>query len=265
MKALDLTERRFGEKRAGGAPVVLLHGLLGSSRNWQTAAVRLAERHAVVALDLRNHGDSPHDRRMDYGSMAADVRAWADREGSDRIHLVGHSMGGKVAMRLACDDPGRVASLTVVDIAPRAYPPRWEREFAAMRRMPVSGLERRSEAEAWLEEDIRDWAFRKFLVSNLERDPGGGFRWRVNLEILEGALPELFRQVPEGGEGYAGPTLFMRGAGSRFVSENDRPMMARFFPDYRLETVEGAGHNVHFDQPDRFAAGVLEQVERADG
>lgn len=255
METVELAARSFGGPE-GATRVILLHGLLGSSRNWQTAGRLLAETFRVTALDLRNHGDSPHNRRMDYPSMAADVLAWMDAAGMERGHVLGHSMGGKVAIRLACDRPDRVRSLTVVDIAPRAYPPRWEREFAAMRRMPVERFERRSEAEEWLETDIRDWAFRKFLVSNLERAAEGGFRWIVNLAILEAALPNLFRQVPEAGMRFDGPALFLRGGESRFVQDSDKPMMDRFFGDCRLETITDAGHNVHFDQPRAFVETV---------
>lgn len=259
MQTVELAERALGGAEDAPA-LVLLHGLLGSSRNWQTAGKQLAESFRVIALDLRNHGGSPHDRHMDYPSMAADVLTWMDHSGLERMHLLGHSMGGKVAMYLACRYPERIQSLTVVDIAPRAYPPRWEREFAAMRRMPVHQFTKRQEAEEWLEKDISDWAFRKFLVSNLERDPDGGFRWIVNLGILESALPNLFRQIPEPGQGYDGPVLFLRGSQSKFVSDADLPMIEGFFPQAKLVTVEGAGHNVHFDQTERFVSIVIDNL-----
>lgn len=259
METVELAERAFGG--AEGAPVLLLlHGLLGSSRNWQTAAKKLAESFRTFALDLRNHGASPHDPHMDYPALAADVLAWLDRRGLERLHLLGHSMGGKVAMYLACHYPARIRSLTVVDISPRAYPPRWEREFAVMRRMPVQHFSKRQEAEEWLEADIKDWAFRKFLVSNLERDPAGGFRWIVNLGILESALPNLFRQVPESGQGYGGPVLFLRGSKSNFVKDDDLPLIKSFFPTARLGTVEGAGHNVHFDQLEAFIRALKDNL-----
>jgi pimeloyl-ACP methyl ester carboxylesterase len=264
MEIVDLADRSMGGP--DGAPVILLlHGLLGSSRNWQTVGRKLADSFRVVALDLRNHGASAHNRRMDYPAMAADVLAWMDKSGVEQLHLVGHSMGGKVSMYLACHHPERIQSLTVVDIAPHAYPPRWEREFAAMRRMPVHHFQKRQEAEEWLEKDISDWAFRKFLVSNLERDPSGGFRWIVNLGILESALPNLFRQIPEPGQSYEGPVLFLRGSKSKFVSDADIRMIEGFFPKAKLVTVEGAGHNVHFDQTDRFIESVSQFIIRKDG
>jgi len=264
METVPLAQRKFGGDM-DGTPLILLHGLLGSSRNWQTSGRMLAEYRPVTALDLRNHGESPHDARMDYPVMAADVLAWMDREEAGPAHLLGHSMGGKVAMYLVTHYPERFLSLTVVDIAPRAYPPRWEREFTVMRKMPVGEFARRSEAEQWLESEISDWAFRKFLVTNLERLPEGGFRWIVNLETLQGALPNLFRQIPEDGACYGGPVLFLRGERSRFVSEEDVPMMRRFFPDSSLETITQAGHNVHFDQPEAFVDRLVKHLREAEG
>jgi len=263
METVPLAQRTFAEG-SDGTPLILLHGLLGSSRNWQTAGRLLEKAYPVTALDLRNHGESPHDSRMDYPVMAADVLYWMDLQKIERAHLLGHSMGGKVAMYLVTHYPDRFRSLTVVDIAPRAYPPRWEREFSVMRRMPVGDFNRRSEAEEWLEPEISDWAFRKFLVTNLERDAEGGFRWIVNLKTLQDALPNLFKQVPEAGDRYDGPALFMRGERSRFVEEKDYPMMQEFFPSAVLETIDGAGHNVHFDQPQAFAACLLQHLKEAD-
>ncbi|HSH09715.1 MAG TPA: alpha/beta fold hydrolase, partial [Oceanipulchritudo sp.] len=254
---------RFMGGEAHAPPLLLLHGLLGSSRNWQSAGRMLAESLRVYALDLRNHGESPHHDQLDYPIMAADVLAWMDTVGLARIHICGHSMGGKVAMYLACRYPERFTSLTVVDIAPRAYPPRWEKEFATMRRMPVTGFTRRSEAEEWLEEEVRDWGFRKFLVSNLERAPEGGFRWMVNLAILQAALPNLFQQIPQDGQRYEGPTLFIRGGNSRFIEDEDMELIRRFFPFFELETIPEAGHNVHFDQPQAFVEALKAHVREA--
>lgn len=262
MNTVDIAHRHMGGAQAA-APVILLHGLLGSARNWQSAGRLLAQDFRVYALDLRNHGESPHDPVMNYPAMAADVRAWLDRQALRRVHIVGHSMGGKVAMHLATRLPERVISLTVVDISPRAYPPRWERELEAMQRMPVAQFTKRLEAEQWLEDYIRDWAFRKFLVSNLERAPAGGFQWVVNLDILQAALPNLFQQVPEEGWRFDGRTLFVRGGNSRFIEESDLAMIRRLFPFARLETVEDAGHNVHFDQPEAFVRVIKQHMENA--
>lgn len=261
MRTVALKHRFLGGE-ADQPPVVLLHGLLGSSRNWQSAGRKLGESFRVNALDLRNHGESPHDPEMDYPSLAADIVAWLDAAELPEVHLVGHSMGGKTAMYLACEYPQRVASLTVVDIASRQYPPRWEKEFAVMQAMPVTHFSKRQEAEEWLEKDIRDWAFRKFLVSNLERNPDGGFSWIVNLDILQAALPRLFIQVPADGKHYDGHVLFLRGSESRFFLDEDLRMVRQFFPSATLQTIAGAGHNVHFDQPDAFVKAVRAHIQK---
>lgn len=245
MTPVPLSVRDYGGPE-NGEQVILLHGLLGSSRNWQSLARLLAERYHVTALDLRNHGSSPHSPIMDYAHMAADVSECLQGR---RAHVIGHSMGGKVAMRLACTAPDSVKSLTVIDIAPRAYPARWQAEFAAMQRLPVERLRSRAEAEELLESDISDWAFRKFLVTNLERAEGGGFRWLINLDTLVRSLPALFQQMPETGMRYTGPTLFATGSRSRFVDDSDHPHIRSFFSDCRIEEIQDAGHNVHFDQP----------------
>ncbi|MEX0322478.1 MAG: alpha/beta fold hydrolase [Puniceicoccaceae bacterium] len=257
-------QHRYWGNTPGKPDVLLLHGLLGSSRNWQGVGNKLSRYCNVAALDQRNHGTSPHHSSMTYPSLVADVVAWLDAMEIGQIHLVGHSMGGKVCMYLACRYPERVSSLTVVDIAPRAYPPRWEKEFAAMQRMPVQHFTRRSEAEDWLKEEVRDWAFRKFLVSNLEREEAGGFRWIVNLDILQAALPNLFHQVPDDGQRYAGPVLYMRGSESRFVTEGDYAMIRAFFPAVQLKTIPEAGHNVHFDQADLFVQSLQNHIRAVD-
>jgi pimeloyl-ACP methyl ester carboxylesterase len=147
----------------GRPPLVILHGMLGSSRNWQTTGRDLAEKYHVLALDLRNHGDSPHASEMSYAAMVEDVIGWLDAQQLTRVTLLGHSMGGKVAMLLACRHPERVAGLIVVDIAPKDY--RWpahREEFAAMNELDLASLESRAAGEQAFESRISDWAMRKF-------------------------------------------------------------------------------------------------------
>ena len=141
---------------AGKPPLVILHGLLGSSRNWQTAGRDLSDQFHVCALDLRNHGDSFHAHEVTYEIMAADVLAWLDAQGIERTHLLGHSLGGKVAMLLACRHAGRVERLVVVDIAPKAYPHSHAREFDAMRELDLVALQSRAEAEQQLAVRVPD-------------------------------------------------------------------------------------------------------------
>jgi pimeloyl-ACP methyl ester carboxylesterase len=166
--------------------------MLGSSRNWLTAGADLAEHYHVLAPDLRNHGRSPHDDTMDYEALRGDVLTWMEAQGLGRVTLVGHSMGGKTAMLLACRHPERVERLIVVDIAPRDYFwPGHRASFAAMNELELRDLRSRAEAELRFEARVPNWAMRKFLATNLERTEDGNWRWQINLPGLSRALPQM--------------------------------------------------------------------------
>jgi esterase len=233
---------------AGHAPLVLLHGLLGSSRNWQTAGAELAARHHVLALDLRNHGASPHAPTMSYPEMVTDVLSWLDAQKLGQVDLLGHSMGGKVAMLLACRHPKRVRRLTVVDIAPKDYAWAGHRaSFAAMNELNLADLRSRAEAEMRFEARVPNWAMRKFLTTNLERMGEGGWRWVINLPVIGASLPELERNPLLSGDRFAGPTLFVAGGKSNYIEPEDTKVIQEHFPAAKLVTIEAAGHNPHME------------------
>lgn len=233
--------------------MLVLHGLLGSSRNWQMVGRDLGQAFRVLALDLRNHGASPHEEPMSYAAMVADVVAWLDKQGLERVCLMGHSMGGKVAMLLTCLHPERVEKLVVVDIAPKDYLSYAHRaEFAAMNELHLPTLRSRAEAELRLEARVPDWAMRKFLVTNLESLDDGGWRWQVNLAALTDALPRLEQNpLPEGAR-WSGPCLFVTGGRSRYVEPGDWAGILHYFPQAELELISEAGHNPHMDARERF-------------
>jgi len=256
-----LAHRDFGGE--GLPPLVILHGMLGSSRNWQSAGRDLAARFHVHALDLRNHGDSFHAREMSYPVMAADVLAWMDAHGLERAHLLGHSMGGKTAMRLAVDHPLRVGKLVVVDIAPKAYPRSHGMNFSAMHRLDLAALASRQEAEEQIAAEVPDWAMRKFLLTNLERRAEGrGFRWIINLEALTAALPVLEENFLHPDERFDGDVLFVLGGRSRYFLPEDEPVTRAHFPYVVFETIAESGHNPHFDTRERFVDIVGEFLAR---
>lgn len=243
---------------AGRPPLIVLHGLLGSSRNWQTTGRDLAAHFHVHALDARNHGRSPHVPEMSYDAMADDLGRWLDRAGLARVTLVGHSMGGKTAMLFACRHPERVERLVVVDIAPRAYAWQAHRaEFLAMRELNLENLQSRHEAELRFEARVADLGMRKFLTTNLGRDEQGQWQWTINLPVLTEALPKLEGDALGKDDRFDGPTLFIIGGRSRYVQSEDHALIRRHFPQARIETIAGAGHNPHMDAREAFVRAVL--------
>jgi pimeloyl-ACP methyl ester carboxylesterase len=243
---------------AGRPPLVILHGMLGSSRNWQTAGRDLAARYHVLALDLRNHGLSPWAEGMSYPELVEDVLAWLQAQGLPRVSLLGHSMGGKVAMLLACRHPERVERLILVDIAPKDY--HWvghRAEFAAMLELDLEHLESRAEAELRFEARVPDWAMRKFLTTNLERGEDGRWRWLVQLHAVAAALPVLEKNPLGAEDRYAGPTLVIAGGKSNYLQPGDWAAVTGYFPSARLEIIAQSGHNPHLDARAEFVRLVL--------
>ncbi|WP_119460430.1 alpha/beta fold hydrolase [Rhodospirillaceae bacterium SYSU D60014] len=239
-------------EQGAGPPVVILHGLFGAGRNWTMIAKRLAATHRVYALDLRNHGASPWADSMRYAEMAEDVRAFLQQHGMDRATLLGHSMGGKVAMLTALCHGGRVDRLVVVDIAPVSYPPTYLPYVRAMRAVDLSASTRRSEIEEQLRGPVRNQMVRLFLLQNLVAEDGR-FRWRVNLPVLEEAMAGLsdFPELPSD-RTYGGPALFIAGGRSAYVGEAQHPAIKRLFPSAEIVTLPEAGHWIHAEQPEAF-------------
>jgi pimeloyl-ACP methyl ester carboxylesterase len=228
--------------------LVILHGLLGSSRNWSTIGKVMQPRFDVHALDLRNHGGSPHAGSMRWAEMSADLQAYLDLYGIESAVLMGHSLGGKVAMRFSCENPETVAKLIIVDIAAKTYPPYHDNEFRAMKRIPAAELTSRKEAEELLEPMVPNWAMRQFLLTNLVRDDSvGGFKWQVNLETLHASLPHVRQNSLLETDRYHKPVLLVRGANSDFIDDNDADEMHHWFSHLREVIVPSAGHNVHVE------------------
>lgn len=244
--AVPLHSSRF--ENSAAPALVILHGLLGSSRNWSTIGKALQNRFDVHAVDLRNHGSSPHAGSMRWAEMSADLQAYLNRHKIESMILMGHSLGGKVAMRYACENPALVKKLIIVDIAAKLYPPYHDNEFRAMKRIPVAELTSRKEAEELLEPMVEDWAMRQFLLTNLVRaEASDGFQWQVNLEALHASLPHLRQNSLLETDRYDQPVLLVRGANSDFIDDNDAEKMRYWFSHLREEIVPSAGHNVHVE------------------
>jgi pimeloyl-ACP methyl ester carboxylesterase len=243
-------------EHGSGPPVVILHGLFGSSRNWAGIARQLAADHRVLALDLRNHGASPWADSMDYAEQAADVRRTLDERGVARTMVIGHSMGGKTAMLLAFAEPERVERLIVADVAPVGYPPVLRAYAEAMLDVDLSRLSRRGEVDQALAAAIPEAPIRAFLLQNLVSEQGR-YRWRLNLPVLAREMETIsgFPELPPG-TAYDGPTLFLHGGASDYVTPAAEPAIRRLFPAARLAAIAGAGHWLHAERPKEFLAAV---------
>ncbi len=242
------------EAGQGDPPLVLLHGLFGSARNFGAVQREFAQHRRTIALDLRNHGASPHGRDMRYASMADDVLQTLDRFSALPATLLGHSMGGKVAMQSALTQPEAVVCLIVADIAPVANPPHLRATAAAMAALPlVSGMTR-AQADAALAGDVPDASMRGFLLQNLRT--GATPAWRIGLSEIIAEFADIEAWDARSDARYAGPTLFIAGATSTYIRPEHRPGIRSLFPRARFVTLKNAGHWLHADNPAGFVAVV---------
>lgn len=233
---------------AGSGPdVLLLHGLFGAAKNLGVIARALSARRRVVSIDLRNHGDSPHDAEMTYPVMAADVAETAAALGVTRAVVIGHSMGGKTAMMLALTRPDMVERLAVLDIAPVTYHHGYEAFVAGMRKIIPTPAMTRHEADAALADYVPEAAFRSFLLNNLLL--GEHAHWRLGLEEIAAAMPNLLRWDDPDAAPFGGKAVFIRGANSDYVKAGTEEKIKARFPQATIETVDGAGHWLHAEQP----------------
>ena len=237
-----------------GSRVVFLHGLFGQGRNWTQIAKALLPEHRSLLVDLPHHGRSEWQDEFDFLDMADRVARLLSAD--DPVTLVGHSMGGKVAMVLALRHPELVDRLCVVDVSPVGYP--GAREFGgyidAMQGMDLSAIDQRSDAEAALADAVPNGTVRSFLLQNLRRD-GDSWRWQMNLDVLGEDLAEVGGWPEErlaDVAPYAGPVLWIAGARSDYVRDEYADAMDRWFPHNRRVTIKNAGHWVHSEQPEVF-------------
>lgn len=255
MKLPNLYHREFGNPE--NPPIVVLHGLLGSSRNWLKMASLLSKEYWVCLLDLRNHGKSFHHNQMDYSDLVEDLEQWRNTQSITRFNLIGHSLGGKIAMKYSVLHPRIIESLVIVDIAPRDYSPHYRREFEALNHLPLERINSRKDAEDFIFPWVPDWAMRQFLLTNLQRSGKSSFSWQINLGALTEALVDLSRNPLTLGQCFTGRTLFLKGDQSRFVLPSDYPSVHAYFPKTTITTLKESGHNPHIDQPEAFLEEVL--------
>lgn len=245
---MNLHFRTLGEAASERTPVIILHGVFGTSDNWQTFGKVLAEEHQVFLVDLRNHGQSPHSDRFDYPAMADDLQEFVKSQDLSRPVVLGHSMGGKAAMFFAVRHPDLLSKLVVVDIAPRAYPVHHQQVLAGLGAVDIDRITSRSDAEAQMKPHVPDLGVRQFLLKNLKRTDTG-FAWKLNLPVIHDNIEAIGAAVPEDAL-WEHPTLLVRGAKSDYVQADDEALIKRIFPAARMVTIEDAGHWVHAEQPE---------------
>ncbi|MDQ7075724.1 MAG: alpha/beta fold hydrolase [Gammaproteobacteria bacterium] len=249
------------QKQGHGEAVIILHGLFGSHENWLSQAKLLARNFTLYTPDLRNHGRSPHSDEINYSLMAADVLHFMDQHDLPSVHLIGHSMGGKVAMQIALNHPERLKSLIVVDIAPKVYPTHHDETIQALAALKIDKIRSRREADATLAQHIPQRDVRLFLLKNLQRDNNGHYQWRMNLKALKKQQHDI-AAAPNGGQSYPQACLFIRGSRSDYIQLDDTAQVLRWFPKAQAKTIDNAGHWPHIEKPALFTKLVLDYLKQ---
>jgi esterase len=245
-----------------GPPLIILHGLLGSADNWRSVSQRLGAHYKVFAVDLRNHGRSPHSDIFNYDVMTADLREFMEQQALRHTMLLGHSMGGKVAMQFAIDYSEQVDKLVIVDIAPKAYELSQRYILEALRSLDLTRYKSFTDVDAALAANVPAKSLRQFLLKNLARDENGHLRWKVHLDAIDRNYDKLVLSLgPE--RSFNKPTLFIRGGRSNYIEDDDAPLIRQIFPQAEIATLREAGHWVHIDAPDEFFQMVLNFLTRA--
>jgi len=239
--------REFGE----GPPAIILHGLFGQSDNWVTIGRRIADQFHVFIPDQRNHGQSPHTPVHSFPAMADDLAEFIEEHEIENPVLIGHSMGGKVAMTYALENPGKVKKLVIIDISPRKYPERviHTQVLGQMIGIDLEKISTRGEVEKLLDLRISDSRVRMFILKNLYYKVHGKLAWRLNLDAINQSMDLLFDGIRSENQ-YTQPTLFVRGGKSDYVLDSDIPLIKSMFPDSMIKTISGATHWVHAEAPE---------------
>lgn len=248
---MQLHYRKIGE----GKPLVILHGVFGSGDNWLTVSKAFADAHTVYLIDQRNHGQSAWSSEFNYEVMAQDVAEFARAENIIPFTLMGHSMGGKVAMRFAQLYPDQLEKLIVVDIAPRAYKPHHQSIIEGFRAVDLHTIQSRQEADRAMSRYVEAPDVRQFLLKNLYRDAEGRFSWRLNLEAIVENIHEIGAALPAGPPIQV-PTLFIAGTRSNYILPADEEEIHQRFTNVEIIKIANAGHWLHAEQPLAFAEAV---------
>ena len=248
---MRLYSQASGQPHSGKDPVVLIHGLFGSFENLGVIARSLSDQYQVINIDVRNHGRSPHSDDMSYPLMAEDLAQTLDELAIDRAVLLGHSMGGKLAMTFALRYPQRVSKLILADIAPVAYHPRHNSIFAGLLAVDLANLQNRAQAQAALATHISEAGVQQFLLKSLVKNADDSFSWRFNLKALKANYAKLTGEPQTEGR-YDGPVLFIKGADSDYILPEHKALIVQLFPKAQAKIIQGTGHWLHAEKPAAF-------------
>lgn len=254
---MELFYRKFGNSLR---PIVIFHGLFGSSDNWLTQARLLEDEYSVYLVDQRNHGLSPKSEEFDYCILADDIREFLQSHQLTNSILVGHSMGGKAVMQFALTYPELVDAVIIVDIAPRGYDPAHDHIVEGLKSIPLETIASRNDADSILAQHVPQPDVRQFLLKNLQRKEGGGFQWKINLPVLEQKIDTIAGTILSNNI-FRKPALFIRGSKSDYILEGDLEGIRRSFPTCELVTLQ-AGHWVQAEVPEEFVSTVKSFLQK---
>lgn len=245
----------FFREAGQGTPLIILHGLFGSSDNWYSLSKVFAEKFRVFAVDQRNHGQSPQSPEHNYRVLTTDLEEFIGQHQLTQPIILGHSMGGKTAMNFAVRNPQMLSKLIVVDIMPKKYPVHHDNILDGLKAIDLAAIQSRSDADTVLQQHVPDPGTRQFLLKNLARKEGGGFEWKINLPALDQNIEAMGEGLVFDGQ-FQGPTLFVKGASSNYYKPGDEDVVKKYFPNASWVTLE-TGHWVQAEKPTEFAEAVL--------
>jgi pimeloyl-ACP methyl ester carboxylesterase len=243
---MNLHFREMGE----GSPLIILHGLFGSSDNWLSMAKQLAQNYHVYIIDQRNHGQSPHDKNWNYSLMANDIEEFCKQQNLSKIYIAGHSMGGKTVMKLAELFPTRILKMMIIDIAPRYYPVHHHEILKALKSLDFESINTRKQAEEVLQQSIDDFGTRQFLLKNIYWKSDEKLAWRFNLDVITEHIEIVGEATPTNDSLVCNiPTCFVKGQKSNYIKHEDELLITKQYPNATIVDIPNAGHWVHAENP----------------
>ncbi len=248
MTNMKLNYKQYGDKENN---LLILHGLFGSLDNWQLLAKKYAEHFTVYSIDLRNHGKSPHSDVFNYEAMAEDLTEFITTYHLKIVSIIGHSMGGKVAMQFAFNHPDLLDKLIIADMSPQEYKPHHDDILLALNNFPVDEITSRGEAEEIMKKYINDVGVRLFLLKNLDRIGDKQYQWKMNLPVITKNYDRVLEAVGDG-QKYIGRTIFLKGEKSNYITAESEKYILELFPNAEIKIVPNAGHWVHAEAPQAF-------------